>query len=197
MDPNAIGKKYDNIAGWWNDQHVESSYGLPAFERALQFNNQIESALDVGCGSGGRFIKKLSSLGCSVTGIDVSEGMIDLAKSNHPQHKFVLDDICKAQINDKFDLVYAWDSIFHLPLKKHKPVISKLCKALRPQGIILYTFGNDIGEHMDTWKNDTFYYSSIGINENIALLIESGIKVLHLEIDQYPEKHVVVIGQLQ
>lgn len=75
-----------------------------------------------------------------------------------------------------------------------KPVISKLCRFLAKGGILLYTFGNTQGEHTDHWHNDTFYYSSIGINENMQLLINNGLSILHLELDQYPENHVYIIA---
>ncbi len=74
-----------------------------------------------------------------------------------------------------------------------KPVVAKLCQFLAKGGILIYTFGNAQGEHTDQWHNDAFYYSSIGINENMQLLINNGLSILHLELDQYPEKHVYAI----
>jgi hypothetical protein len=75
-----------------------------------------------------------------------------------------------------------------------KPVVTKLCKLLAKGGVLIYTFGNAEGEHTDQWHNDTFYYSSIGISENMQLLINNGLSILHLELDQYPEKHVYTIA---
>ena len=76
-----------------------------------------------------------------------------------------------------------------------EPVVSKLCQFLAKDGILIYTFGNDEGEHTDQWRNDTFYYSSIGIKNNIQLLINSGMTILHLELDQCPENHIYVIAK--
>lgn len=75
-----------------------------------------------------------------------------------------------------------------------KPVVSKLCQLLAERGILIYTFGNAIGEHTDQWRDDTFYYSSIGINENVEIHLNNGLSILHLELDQYPEKHVYTIA---
>lgn len=196
MEPAVIGKKYDKIADWWHQKHNSGIYGLDAFNKALNFHAEIKTALDVGCGTGGRFVKTLVSKGCDVHGIDVSERMVEIAQECHPGEKFEAQDICSWEIDQKYDLIYAWDSIFHLPLNQHQPVLEKLCSALNPDGILLYTFGNATGEHTDEWMNDTFHYSSIGINENIKLLMESNLTILHLELDQYPERHVVVIGKL-
>ena len=195
MKPSVIGTKYDKIAQWWHDQHVESSYGLSQFERAVSFTSGGGKALDVGCGTGGRFVRVLQSRGFSITGLDVSEEMIKLASCNHPEHRFLYIDICTWETEDKFDFIVAWDSIFHLPYAMQKPVISKLCKLLAKGGVLIYTFGNSQGEHTDQWHNDIFYYSSIGINENVELLINKGLSLLHLELDQYPENHVYAIAK--
>lgn len=194
MKPAEIGRKYDKIAQWWQQQHQQSSYGVSQFERAISYSSGGEKALDVGCGAGGQFIRILQERGFSVTGLDVSQEMIKLATDNHPEHKFIHQDICSWQTQEKFDFIVAWDSIFHLPLMMQKPVVLKLCQLLQKDGILIYTFGNAQGEHTDQWHMDDFYYSSIGINENMQLLINNGLSVLHLELDQYPEKHVYTIA---
>ncbi len=194
MEPSVLGTKYDKIAQWWHDQHVESSYGVNQFQRAVKFAPRGGKALDVGCGTGGRFVRILQSSDFSVTGLDVSKEMIRLAGANHPEHKFLHRDICSWETEEKFDFIVAWDSIFHLPLVMQKPVVSKLCQLLAKSGILIYTFGNAEGEHTDQWHNDTFYYSSIGINENMQVLLNNGLSILHLELDQYPERHVYTIA---
>lgn len=194
MKPSVTGTKYDKIAQWWNDQHLHSSYGVNQLQRAIEYSARGGKALDVGCGSGGRVVQTLQSNGFSVTGLDVSKEMINLARTNHPEHKFLHQDICTWEVSEKFDFVVAWDSIFHLPLANQKPVVSKLCRLLVKGGVLIYTFGNAEGEHTDQWHNDNFYYSSIGINENIKLLLDNGMSISHLELDQFPEKHVYAIA---
>ena len=196
MDPTKLGEKYDKIANWWHQQHRSGAYGLEALKKAIKFHSGIKTALDVGCGAGGKLVDELVEKGSSIHGIDVSEKMIQIARENHPNEVFEVQDICSWDIKAKYDFIYAWDSIFHIPLEEHKSVVKKLSKALNPGGILLYTFGNAQGEHTATWMDDTFYYSSIGINENIKLLMESHLSILHLELDQYPEKHAVIIGKL-
>ncbi|WP_240222975.1 class I SAM-dependent DNA methyltransferase [Rheinheimera hassiensis] len=194
MEPSLLGAKYDKIAKWWNDQHIDSSYGVQQLERAIAFSDSGGKALDVGCGAGGRFIRILQQQGYIVTGVDVSKEMVKLASANHPEHTFVQQDICIWETEAQFDFIIAWDSIFHLPLAMQQPVITKLCKLLAKGGILIYTFGNAEGEHTDQWRNDTFYYSSIGINGNIQVLANNGLSLLHLELDQYPQKHVYMIA---
>jgi len=195
MDPQVLGKKYDKIAHWWQQRHQASQYGVAQVEKALGYAKAGGKALDVGCGAGGRFVRLLKEQDFSVTGLDVSAEMIKLAASQHPQERFFLQDICRWQSDEKFDFIIAWDSIFHLPLAMQKPVLSKLCRLLNKGGVLVYTFGNACGEETDTWHNDEFYYSSIGINDNMHCLMANNIKLLHLELDQYPERHVYAIAQ--
>lgn len=61
-------------------------------------------------------------------------------------------------------------------------------------GVLVYTFGDALGEHTDEWHGDMFYYSSTGIKGNLRVLSDTGVSCKHLELDQWPEKHVYIIG---
>jgi SAM-dependent methyltransferase len=194
MKPQLLGTKYNKVAAWWNERHFDSDYGLKQVKKALSYSNSANHALDVGCGAGGRFIKLLQKKGFKVTGLDVSSEMIKLARHNHPQENFLVQDICTFESEQKFDFILAWDSLFHLPFESQKPVLTKLCNLLSPSGTLIYTFGDAEGEHKDQWHGDTFEYSSLGIKNNVKLLYENGVTCKHLELDQFPEKHVYIIA---
>lgn len=195
MDVIGIGEKYDAIASWWNAYHLDSDYGVAQVERALGFAKHARTALDVGCGSGGRFIRRLEARGFDVTGVDASAEMIRLAKGNHPKCDFVQCDIQHWETDKTFDFILAWDCLFHLPLAAQKPVLSKLCRLLKKDGVLIHSFGDAIGdEHVDQWRGQEFRYSSIGISQNIEVMRENGLSLLHLELDQFPESHVYSIA---
>jgi SAM-dependent methyltransferase len=195
MKPDVLGKKYDKIAEWWHEQHKDGDYGVAQVKSALKFRTEGGNALDVGCGAGGRIIRVLQKKNYKITGLDVSSEMIRLASENHPGERFIHQDICTWGSEDRFDFIVAWDSIFHLPYDQQESVVAKLCRLLNDDGVLVYSFGNAIGEHADQWRGDTFHYSSVGINENVRLIVENGLTVLHLELDQYPEEHVYVIAK--
>ena len=189
-----LGKKYDRIADWWQRQHLDSEYGLAQLRRALDFAPESGTALDVGCGVGGRFIRLLQQRGFDLVGIDLSAEMIRLARQNHPGLEFHQQDICTWECDRRFEFILAWDSIFHLPLAQQEAVITRLCGLLAPGGVLIYTFGDAVGDHEDDWHNDRFYYSSIGIGANLAILERNGLVCKHLELDQWPENHVYLIA---
>ena len=195
MDSISIGEKYDKIASWWNEHHLDSDYGVAQVEKALAFTTHTETALDVGCGSGGRFIRRLESRGFKVTGVDASQEMIRLAKTNHPNSNFIQTDIQLWETDETFDFILAWDCLFHLPLRAQKPVLSKLCRRLKDGGVLIHSFGDATGdEHVDQWRGQEFQYSSIGISQNIQVMKDNGLSLLHLELDQFPESHVYSIA---
>ena len=91
--PPDIGQQYDAIAEWWQNYHQDSDYGVAALERALGFAGLGRRALDVGCGAGGRLIRRLEARGFDVTGVDASAKMIELARGQHPNGRFVQADM--------------------------------------------------------------------------------------------------------
>src|SRR5262245_6322443 len=132
MQPAETGAHYDRIALWWQQQHAHSVYGVAALERAIRFVKNKTTALEVGCGSSGRFIEVLLQNGFTPTGLDISAEMIALARQRHPLVTFYTADICTWVLPQSYDLMVAWDSTFHLPLAEQAPVLKRLCAGLNP-----------------------------------------------------------------
>jgi ubiquinone/menaquinone biosynthesis C-methylase UbiE len=95
--------------------------------------------LDVGCGTG-NFSIKLAQKGCKVTGIDISEKMLEIAKHKVKEHGFEIDfhkmDIYKLDFPDNhFDAVFsmaAFEFIHDL-----EAAYSELMRVLKPGGLLL------------------------------------------------------------
>jgi SAM-dependent methyltransferase len=197
MKPEETGSHYNRIALWWQQRHIESTYGIAALERAIHFTEIGSTALDIGCGSSGRFIEVMLKNSFTPTGIDISPEMISLARERHPAVTFYAEDICTWHLPQKYDLISAWDSTFHLPLAEQEPVLKKMCDGLNSKGVVLFTCGGTgkPEEISGGFQGETFDYSTLGVNEFLRLLIEFGCICKHVEYDQYPENHVYIIAQ--
>ena len=197
MDPREIAKAYDQLADRWNDDPLLRNYGIPQHERAMALVKEKGTALDVGCGSNGRIIDLLMNRGFSVEGLDLSSRMIELAKQRHPSVTFHQADICEWDFPRTYDLISAWDSIWHVPLANHEPVLKKILQALTPGGVCIFTTGGlDVpSEKVDSAMGPETYYSVLGIPAMLQLLSKSGCVCRHLEYDQLPELHLCVIAQ--
>lgn len=197
MEPNDTSARYDRIAQWWQTEHQDSTYGIAQLERAIKFTSKQHAALDVGCGSSGRFINSLSKHGFGPEGLDISREMIDLAQRLHPEITFYREDICDWLPPKLYSLIAAWDSTFHLPINKQAPVIKKLCDALEPDGVLLFTCGggHTSSEVSGAFQGQDFDYSTLGVDTFLQILVEHHCTCRHLEYDQYPENHVYIIAQ--
>lgn len=197
MNPKETGKAYDQITHLWTRENFDGSNGIDQHKRALSFVKNKGRALDVGCGCTGRIIDLLLSEGFRPEGIDVSEEMIRLARLRHPQVVFHHQDICEWHLEGKYDFITAWDSIWHIPIAQQKPVLAKLVSNLNFGGVLIFTFGGteQQSEHTDDAMGPKVYYSTLGTNGFLSLLIELGCICRHLEYDQGPELHAYLIVQ--
>ena len=75
--------------------------------------------LDVGCGLGGTADYLQREGYGKVTGIEINEGIIELARSKYPDLDLILTDVNKAEkvLNNKFDLIYHFCSFYAFPEK--------------------------------------------------------------------------------
>jgi 2-polyprenyl-3-methyl-5-hydroxy-6-metoxy-1,4-benzoquinol methylase len=198
MEPAQTGKAYDALAQWWSEQHRDSGYGVKQLERAISFSQEIGKALDVGCGSAGRFMRVLNTAGFEVEGLDVSQEMLNLAEKELPECRYICGDVSEVEIDEGYQFISAWDSTFHLPLDAQGPVLKKLCDALCPNGILVYPTGgtSDQEEVSGSFEGQDFEYSTLGLSKNLELLAEYHCECVHLEFDQgASEKHVYIIAK--
>lgn len=196
MDPAATGRSYDKLAHTWQEL-PNKSYGIAQFERAIQFTKNRGAALDIGCGSEGRMMDLLLRHGFNPEGVDVSAEMISLARQRHPHIPFHHADISQWEFPRPYDFISAWDSTWHLPLEKQQPYLEKVCADLAPNGVYIFTTGG-LDEPDEKFNSDmgvALGYSTLGIPKLLDLLTKFGCVCRHLEYDQYPEQHLVVIAQ--
>ncbi|MBV1889147.1 MAG: class I SAM-dependent methyltransferase [Proteobacteria bacterium] len=197
MKPQEIGKAYDEITHLWEREGFNQKNGIEQHRRALAFANNKGRALDVGCGCTGRFIDLPQSEGFSPDGVDISEKMIGLAKQRHPNVVFHHQDICEWEIQEKYDFITAWDSLWHIPLHEQEKVMGRLVSSLNEGGVFIFSFGGteEKGDHTDDFMGPEIYYSTLGINGFLSLLIRLSCICRHIEYDQYPELHTYLIVQ--
>jgi len=191
MNSKELGTKYDQIAKWWSKEIGNSKYGIKYLKRSINLVNKGSNALDIGCGEG-RFLEILSNH-FHVVGIDVSAEMIKIARERHPQTTLINEDFYNWQTEEKFDLVIAWDSVFHASKKLQRPIVMKMCELLSKEGVLLFTAGGVEGEVDGTVNGVKFEYASLSYKSYLDLLEEMNCQVILMERDQYPLDHIVFI----
>lgn len=197
MTPEEVAASYDQIASRWAGPTFNRANGIEAHRRALKFFAGHGVALDVGCGSSGRFIDLLQGEGFEVEGLDLSAEMLRLARERHPNVRFHHADVRTWQAPRRYSFITAWDSIWHVPLADQLSVVAKLCGLLEPGGVFLFTAGGleEPSDVRDAHMGVPMYTATAGIPNLLAALQENGCACRHLEYDQWPELHVVFLAQ--
>ncbi len=115
----------------------------PEFDHFLAYTKRHAKILDLGCGNG-RLHEFLKSKEVSYLGIDHNSHLLEHARKNFPDAKFLLDDIMDLKLEEEaFDNIFCIAAFHHVPTKKmRRKVVADLEKALKPDGILILTVWN-------------------------------------------------------
>lgn len=197
MLPAEVAASYDRIAHRWASDDFDRSNGVGQHLRAIGFVALRGPALDIGCGSSGRLFELLRTSGFEVEGLDLSGEMLRLARTAHPQVTLHHADICEWIAPKCYSFITAWDSVWHVPLRRQRDVMLKLCGMLSPGGVLIFTAGGTQTEHevVDHHMAVPMYHASLGVAGIIRALTDGGCVLRHFEYDQPGQPHVYFIAQ--
>ncbi|KIJ50972.1 hypothetical protein M422DRAFT_158767 [Sphaerobolus stellatus SS14] len=104
---------------------------------------QNSEILDIGCGAGEPATSLCTSVGHHVTGIDISQKMIDLARKHVPEADFAKADFTKYEplLTGQYALVVASHSLYDLTVAEIKSMIRKFARWIKDGGFILIGTG--------------------------------------------------------
>ncbi len=192
--PLETGAAYDKIADWFMAGMSESSCGMPFLEELMAMLPANAHVLELGCGFG-RMTRILLNHGFQVTGVDASEKMIRLARDYVPDAVLVHGDASVFCTDESYDAVLAWDSLFHLPLERQRPMMDRISVLLKPGGVLLMTSGMREGCASGRMDGVMFHYSTLSQEEYRRIFRQNGIVILKMLQDQAPEEHLVTFAR--
>ena len=112
---------------------------LAAFAESVLLD-RLGPVADVGCGAG-RITGYLHQLGLDAFGVDLSPGMLALARQALPGLRFVEGSMTALDLPDaSLGGVVAWYSLIHIPPMKVPAVLSEFCRVLVPGGQLVLAF---------------------------------------------------------
>lgn len=196
------------------NQKVKAGYNVAAKNYSSEFRDQFKnekhlaklvavlfpssSILDVGCGAGKPIDSYLVSKGMIISGIDISEAQIELAKSYVPEANYEVRDMSELLDGEyQVDAVVSFYAIFHTPRENHADLLKKFKSFLKPNGYLLITMGaSDWEGKEDNFCGSEMYWSHYGAEKNKELIEEAGFEVVFSEVDDAGgEKHLVVLAK--
>lgn len=121
----------------YDDKHnFVSEYGKGLLEFIPKNKNQ--SILDLGCGTG-KLTSQLIDFAGTVIGVDSSENMIERAKKQYSNIKFMVCDAFNLPFEKQFDVVFS-NAVFHW-ISNHNALLKQIHKVLKPNGLLICEFG--------------------------------------------------------
>ncbi|MBC8060747.1 MAG: class I SAM-dependent methyltransferase [Clostridiaceae bacterium] len=152
---------YDELINNDIDYFAFANFILDACERYLV---DRESYLDLACGTGNLTINIFNSFKLSF-GVDMSMEMLTEAekkvRNNSCKPKFICQDICKLNVNNKFDLITCClDSINYITEKESlNELFFNVKQHLKPEGLFIFDI-NSYYKIKNILGNNTFTYDS-------------------------------------
>lgn len=145
-----VGDSYDRVADRYADLVRTGLEALPLEKRLVDhFAHRVVEAgggpvIDVGCGPGW-LTRDLASRGLTVSGIDISNSMLRLARTNNPGLGFMAASLTQIPVADGATAgVFCWYVLHHVPDEDLETAIRELARVIVPGGSL--TLGGHVGD---------------------------------------------------
>ncbi len=173
-----VEKGYDKIARDYYTHRDLNKFNseLDKFISLLPKNAHV---LDVGCGAGIPTAKYLVQRNIDVTGIDISDVMINMAKKNVPNANFFKIDMNNLKFDENtFDGIISVYALFHVPKKNHPSIFKQFYNILKPGGILLINTGVSESEGINDFFGAPMFWSNHDPQITLHLVKEAGFLII-------------------
>ncbi len=160
--------------------------------------------LDLGCGPGNN-AKLLKSKNDSyqITGVDLSEKMIELAKETVPDVTFQVSDIRTYKSNVVFDVVIASFCIVHLQTSDTRELIKHISSLMTDGAYLYLSFmtGKKAGYETTSFSQDELYFNYYNEEEisnyldGNSFIVKERYQEGYLEEDGSTTKDIFIFAQ--
>jgi len=178
-----VYKVYNKIGHWFAKNRYADAVEQAYLHNILQYLLTDAKVLDLGCGNGKPILEYFINHNIDVLGVDASEQMIELAKINFPSTRFLLKDMRELALDEKFEVIIAWHSFFHLPADDQPNMFAVFKRHMKPNGILLFTSGTERGEVWGMNGGENLFHASLATAEYQALLQANQFEVLRHKIN--------------
>ena len=181
-----VERGYDRVAEQYlATKDPRDPLALSALEGMARDLPPGAAVLDLGCGAGIPATLWLAERSYSVTGVDLSDKQLGLARKLVPGATFVKADMTELDLGPgAFDAVVAFHSIIHVPKEEHPALLGEVHRWLRPGGLFLATLTlTDFEGEDGDWEGwgAPMRWSHHDAETNVAMLRHAGFEVVYAE----------------
>lgn len=142
-----VKQDYEKISGEFD---ITRKYSWQEFDGFIKYINNGDKLVDLGCGNG-RFWGYLKSIGSNKSindiqyiGVDNSIKLIDKARENFPEAKFIVGDMLDLPMEDNsINSIVAIASLHHIPSDElRRRVVAEMHRILKKNGVLIITVWN-------------------------------------------------------
>lgn len=168
-------KKFDEIGARVED-----------IERTFSYINKTNpKTIEIGCGNG-RDAKEIIKHTTDYLGIDLSESMLNLAKTNVPETNFKLIDLEEFEFPSDIDVIFSFASLLHTDKETMTQVLQKINNSLNTNGIIFISlkygkYHKEILDKEGTGPRTYYFYTP----EEILQIAPTTLKTVYQNIYEF------------
>lgn len=177
---------YNKTASAHAEKFNKSGARVEDIEKAFSYINKSNpKTVEIGCGNG-RDAKEIIKHTSDYLGIDLSEGMLEIARQSTPEAKFELADLETFQFPNNIDVVFAFASILHSDKDSIKDLLERVYTSLNPGGVFFIStkYGPYHKETIDKEGHGpkTYYFYT---PEEIEKLSPKGLKIIFKTVQNF------------
>lgn len=179
---------YNNIAEQYTKDFFDNEDDIVFVDKFVEYLNGT-IVLDMGCGPG-NLTKELVRHNCNVTGIDLSEKMIEIAKQKVPSAKFEIQDIRKTNYDNKtFDGLFVSRALIHIKNEEIQNTLQEFYRILKSNGTlgIIVQIVDIPFEHIEKEVYNPeldIFFKYFSEQELHTKLLEANFSIKHSEIQK-------------
>ncbi len=179
MSKDVVRAGYDAMGADYSAARQVDQRSLPLVQELIDRLPTGATLLDAGCGSGVPVTMALSNH-FDVTGVDISETQLALARRSIPRVKFVRQDMTALDFpTGTFDAICSFYAIIHVPREEHRPLLLNFHRMLKPSGLVLLCMGaGDWPGEVEKFYGAPMYWSHFDAEANLRMVREAGFAVI-------------------
>jgi ubiquinone/menaquinone biosynthesis C-methylase UbiE len=184
-----VEQGYDQVA--YDYAGLEGEIKWPRMQWLKKLLNRLEpgsSVLDLGCGSGDPADIEIAKKH-TVTGVDISQTQINLARRKVPNGLFIHGDTGSLDFpSASFDAVISFYTLEHIPRKEHGNVLGHIYHWLKAGGFLLISMeAGDYDDVIGDWLGVSMFISCFNPEIMKELIVQEGFEVLETAIENQIE----------
>jgi ubiquinone/menaquinone biosynthesis C-methylase UbiE len=190
-DPKRVVERgYDKVAHDY--ARLEGETKWPRIRWLKNMLGKLEpgsAVLDLGCGSGVPADIEIAREH-KVTGVDISQMQINLARQNVPAGNFIQGDAGSVEFPAAlFDAVVSFYALEHIPREEHATILRRINHWLRPGGFLLIGLeAGDVESVVSQWLGVPMYFSCFDPETVKQLVCLAGFEIVETGIESQMEQ---------